>query len=63
MIDPHDEQALVKAIQQVVSDAELRARLSEGGLAQTRKFSWRKTAELTLAVYEKVVKGRSIEGV
>jgi glycosyltransferase involved in cell wall biosynthesis len=63
MIDPYDEQALVKAIQQVVSDAELRARLSESGLAQARKFSWRKTAELTLAVYEKVVKGRSIEGV
>jgi glycosyltransferase involved in cell wall biosynthesis len=55
MVDPYDEEALAKAVQRVVEDPRLRAQLSEQGLLQARKFSWRRTAELTLAVYEEVV--------
>src|SRR5579884_3129154 len=53
-IDPEDTQALVEAMCRVLSDDTLRADLRERSLKQAAKFSWRKTAEETLAVYEEV---------
>ncbi len=55
MIDPYDEDALARAMLRVVEDAQLQAQLSEQGLLQAAKFTWRRTAERTLAVYEEVV--------
>jgi glycosyltransferase involved in cell wall biosynthesis len=62
MVDPYDEEALAKAILRVVEDAQLRARLSEKSLLQAAKFSWRRTAELTLAVYQEAAGMRARAG-
>jgi len=55
-VDPYDEEAIRQAIQRVVVDEKLRMKLSRRGLVQAQRFSWRKTAELTLSVYEEVVR-------
>lgn len=62
MVDPYDEEAMARAIQRVVEDAQLRAQLSEQSLVQAAKFSWRRTAELTLAVYHEVAGVRAKVG-
>jgi glycosyltransferase involved in cell wall biosynthesis len=61
MVDPYDEEALAKAIQRLVYDAQLRAQLSEHSLQQAAKFSWRRTAELTLAVYQQALTGAPVQ--
>lgn len=60
MVDPFDEEALEKAMLRVVEDAQLRVQLSEQSVRQAAKFSWRRTAELTLAVYQEVMASRRI---
>jgi glycosyltransferase involved in cell wall biosynthesis len=56
LVDPYDERALEVALQNVVWNAELRRELSERGMRRARHFSWTRTAELTLRVYEDVVR-------
>jgi len=53
MVDPFDVKALAAAIEKVVSDSTLRAKLSLQGLARAKLFDWRETARQTLAVYRK----------
>ena len=53
LVDPFDVNALAAAIEKVVSEPALRARLSVQGLARAKLFDWRKTARQTLAVYRK----------
>jgi glycosyltransferase involved in cell wall biosynthesis len=57
LIDPFDAHALSKAIQEVLADEGLRARLSAAGIERAKQFSWEKTARETLEVYNKVVRG------
>ncbi len=54
--DPLDVQAMSQAIQKVLTDPALRAGLIKKGAAQVKKYSWRRMAEQTLAVYEKALK-------
>jgi glycosyltransferase involved in cell wall biosynthesis len=54
-VDPTDAEALAAALLRLLVDADLRAELSERGLRQARRFSWRETAARTLAVYEGAV--------
>ncbi|MCX7792487.1 MAG: glycosyltransferase family 4 protein [Chloroflexaceae bacterium] len=51
-VSPYDSAALAEAISRVLDDADLRQELRERGLRQARAFSWRVTAERTLAAYE-----------
>lgn len=51
-VSPYDPAALAEAISRVLDDADLRQDLRERGLRQARAFSWRVTAERTLAAYE-----------
>jgi glycosyltransferase involved in cell wall biosynthesis len=51
MAPPNEPAAFAAAIDQVLSDGELRAELRERGLAQAARFTWRATAEGTLAAY------------
>ncbi|MBB3042177.1 D-inositol-3-phosphate glycosyltransferase [Nocardioides sp. LMS-CY] len=53
LVDGHDPRAWADALRRVVEDDALRLRLEGGALAQARRFSWRHTAEGTLAVYER----------
>ncbi len=53
--DPFDEAAILAAIQRIVSDELLREKLALLGPARAAKFSWERTARLTLdAIYAAV---------
>jgi glycosyltransferase involved in cell wall biosynthesis len=56
LVNPLDETALAAAIAELVEDNATRDRLAQSGIAHAAKFSWRKTAELTWAVYEEVLR-------
>ncbi len=58
MVDPLDEQALAKAIGDVLTDSALADRLIAAGLKRAKMFSWEKAARETLKVYEEVVANR-----
>jgi glycosyltransferase involved in cell wall biosynthesis len=48
-----DGEALMRAVERLCEDDELRSRLSAAGLEHARGFSWRATAEATWAAYER----------
>jgi len=55
MTPPADDDALAEAILRVLSDSKLAKYLRRNGLKTVKeKFSWERTARLTLALYEKV---------
>jgi glycosyltransferase involved in cell wall biosynthesis len=53
--EPTDTGAITAAIERLLNDESLRTRLRTAGPEQARKFSWRTTAERTLASYERAV--------
>ncbi len=56
LVSPGDSRALADAIRMLMEDAGLRERLGRDGRQSIlERFSWRKAAEETLAVYEEVV--------
>ncbi|GAB4441906.1 MAG: glycosyltransferase family 1 protein [Chloroflexi bacterium OHK40] len=55
LVPPHSPAAFAEAIDRVLGDAGLRQELRERGLRQARSFSWRTTAERTLAAYRAVL--------
>ena len=55
LVDSNDEDALANAIVKVLGDTDLRAQLIGRGSRQAGRFSWRRCAETTLAVYRSVV--------
>jgi glycosyltransferase involved in cell wall biosynthesis len=62
LFDPFDTQALIKALRQVLDDSEFRASLRIKGLEKAKQFNWQTTAQLTLGVYERVVKRKRTDG-
>jgi alpha-1,3-rhamnosyl/mannosyltransferase len=50
--DPLSSEQLVESISRVTTEHDLRQRLIGAGLRQAEKFSWKQTAQATLAVYE-----------
>jgi len=54
LVDPENTRDLALAMARLVDDAPLREELRERGLERAGGFSWRRTAELTSAVYESV---------
>jgi len=57
LADPGDASALADHLLSVVRDASLRRQLVDAGLDHVRRYSWRRTAEQTLALYEDVCRG------
>jgi glycosyltransferase involved in cell wall biosynthesis len=53
--DPLDGPAMAAAIHEVLTDKNLCAELIKKGAKQVQKYSWQRTAEQTLAVYEKLL--------
>jgi glycosyltransferase involved in cell wall biosynthesis len=51
-VDPDNLPALVEAMRRVLTDAELEADLRARSLQRAAQFSWRKTANETVAAYE-----------
>ncbi|MBO0780784.1 MAG: glycosyltransferase family 4 protein [Ktedonobacteraceae bacterium] len=58
-IDPENTDALADAICRVLSSESLQADLRARSLKRAAGFSWRKTAEETLSVYEEVMAGNA----
>ncbi len=55
LFDPRSTEQIVLAMRDVLMDAQLRGRLERLGLQRASQFSWKKTAEQTLQVYQEVV--------
>jgi glycosyltransferase involved in cell wall biosynthesis len=51
LLDPDDVTAWAEAMANVLTDADLRDEMVRNGRSQAAKFTWRKTAEMTLAIY------------
>ena len=54
--DPTDTQAMADAINEVLTNKDLRQSLVTAGHAQAAKFSWERMAKQTLQVYEQALK-------
>lgn len=54
-VDPDNTHALVDAIRRVLTDEALQTDLRARSLARAKQFSWRKTAQETIAVYEEAL--------
>jgi glycosyltransferase involved in cell wall biosynthesis len=57
LFDPHDEQAIAAAIERLLNEPELAGKLREAGAAQAARFTWERTAELTMQTYERTLFG------
>jgi glycosyltransferase involved in cell wall biosynthesis len=55
LFDPTDQVAVTDAVRRLIKDAQLREQLSARGLDRAKHFTWRRTAELTLASYRRAV--------
>jgi len=56
MFDPHDERAIATAIETLLSqDDDARARTRARGLARAERFTWERTARLTLESYARTL--------
>jgi len=53
LVDNHDPAAWANALERIVHDDALRARLAAGALDHARDFSWERTADSTLEVYRR----------
>lgn len=55
LVDPTDYGALCAEMNRVLTDEKLHVELKEKGLQRAKEFSWRKTAQMTLRVFEKTI--------
>jgi glycosyltransferase involved in cell wall biosynthesis len=53
--DGYDTDSLIAVIKQVWGSKSLQQNLSEKGLQKAKQFSWKKTANQTVAIYEKIM--------
>ncbi len=58
LCDPYVVDEMVRALADLLLDSELRARMERLGLQRAAHFSWQKTAQRTLDVYQQVAEGR-----
>lgn len=56
LIDPDKPDEIFLAMKEVLSNPELRENLTQKGLEKSREFDWRRTAQKTLQIFEKLVK-------
>ncbi|MFZ0960528.1 MAG: glycosyltransferase family 1 protein [Terriglobia bacterium] len=54
-VDPHDPTDIARKVVQAVEESPLRKTLVQKGLTRAAEFTWRRTAEATLAVYNEVL--------
>ena len=53
-IDPYDIDSIAKGISEVFNSPSLQKELSQKGIIQSKKFTWKKTADETMSVYKSV---------
>lgn len=54
LLSPTDKNSWIKAIRLIIDDAKIRKNLQAKGLERAKKFSWKKSAQETLKVYEEI---------
>jgi glycosyltransferase involved in cell wall biosynthesis len=54
-VDPHDPPDIAGKVQRAAEDSELRESMISRGLTRAGEFSWKRTAEATLAVYDEAL--------
>lgn len=54
LLSPNDELSWVRSIKMILEDKKLQKNLAKQGLEQAAKFSWSRTAQETLRVYEEL---------
>ena len=55
--DPMDVGEMTRAIERLLADAALRERLRRAGPERARMFTWERTAQATLASYDRALRG------
>ena len=55
LFDPDAAEQVAAAIERLLADAAEGARLRQAGRAQAARFTWTRTADLTLASYERAL--------
>jgi glycosyltransferase involved in cell wall biosynthesis len=58
--DPHQPASLAAALTKVLDDEGLSSRMSAAGRQRARQFHWARTAEQTLAIYDRITPAVSI---
>ena len=53
--DPYNEESIAATVDDILTDTGLRKKLIQSGYAQLKKYSWRRMAEQTLAIYKQVL--------
>lgn len=53
-VDPESVDLIGKGISEVVGNSDLQKKMTQAGLKQSKKFSWKKTVKKTLEVYQGV---------
>ncbi len=59
LVSPSDESAFAQAVEEALTRPELRAKLIAAGKAQAARYTWEKCADLTCALYRKVLASQS----
>jgi len=54
-VDPYDVESIAKGISEVLNSSDLQKDLSQKGIIQAKKFTWRKTADETMGVYKSLI--------
>jgi alpha-1,3-rhamnosyl/mannosyltransferase len=57
LCDPRDVNSLAEAIEQVLTDRDVRSTLAQHSVRRAAQFSWEQTAQQTLRVYRSVLEG------
>ena len=60
IVPPRDADALAGAVARLLADPMLRARLADAAFRRVRDMSWTRTAQATLAVYERALSARHV---
>jgi glycosyltransferase involved in cell wall biosynthesis len=55
LLNPDDDRGWLESVIRVVTDESFRRNLSARGIARAALFSWARTAQATMEVYQKVV--------
>jgi alpha-1,3-rhamnosyl/mannosyltransferase len=55
LFDPADVPAIAEALRRLIDDGDLRTELVARGLEQAARFSWERTAQMTLTLYREVI--------
>ena len=56
LVEPNDVEALARRMAEILDDEDRRRTLSRRGLEQAAKYSWERTARLTLEAYREVLR-------